>query len=228
MSAFADAGRKLDVSLEGGAAALPGAGRAGRPARHYTHRRERRAPGPPLPEALMSSKPGAGIYLCRNQIVAASRLNHGIHAIDATPARWRTPDSLVDFHTGINHKEFGVTSEGVAVFVGSTALREVGIDARKDAFGCRSSVGPTATSRATSSRSCNATGRRRARRRRGGRHAVRPAPHGLAIDARIEGLDGNELRRLVEASAPIASFDRSCWASRHAPDGGRRRRRGAA
>ena len=45
--------------------------------------------GHPRPEALMSSKPGAGIYLCRNQIVAASRLNHGIHAIDATPARWR-------------------------------------------------------------------------------------------------------------------------------------------
>ena len=34
---------------------------------------------------------------------------------------------------GINHKEFGVTSEGVAVFV-ERALREVGIDARKDAF----------------------------------------------------------------------------------------------
>ncbi len=29
-------------------------------------------------------------------------LNHRVvlHAIDATPARWRTPDALVDFHTG--------------------------------------------------------------------------------------------------------------------------------
>ena len=29
-------------------------------------------------------------------------LNHRVvlHAIDATPARWRKPDALVDFHTG--------------------------------------------------------------------------------------------------------------------------------
>ena len=33
---------------------------------------------------------------------SASVLNHRVvpHAIDATPARWRAPDTLVDFHTG--------------------------------------------------------------------------------------------------------------------------------
>ena len=31
---------------------------------------------------------------------ASTRLNHDPHSIDATPARWRAPDSLVDLRTG--------------------------------------------------------------------------------------------------------------------------------
>ena len=33
-----------------------------------------------------------GVSVLNNRVV--------LHAIDATPARWRTPDALVDFHTG--------------------------------------------------------------------------------------------------------------------------------
>jgi len=41
------------------------------------------------------------LHLCGNQIYGAFVLNHcvDLHAIDATPARWRAPDALVDFHT---------------------------------------------------------------------------------------------------------------------------------
>ena len=42
---------------------------------------------------------------------------------------------------GINHKEYGVTSEGVAVFV-ERALRELGVDARADAFRMSIAGGP--------------------------------------------------------------------------------------
>ena len=48
---------------------------------------------------------------CINQIVA-TRLNHVLHAIDATPARWRAPGglSLVDLRTGA--RAGGATSCG--------------------------------------------------------------------------------------------------------------------
>ena len=53
--------------------------------------------------------------LCGNQIYGAFVLNRRVdlHAIDATPARWRgddgsspldgAPDTLVDFHTGVDY-----------------------------------------------------------------------------------------------------------------------------
>ena len=41
-------------------------------------------------------------HLCGNQICCAFALNRrfDLNAIDAEPARWRGPDTLVDFHTG--------------------------------------------------------------------------------------------------------------------------------
>ena len=42
---------------------------------------------------------------------------------------------------GINHKEFGVTSEGVAVYV-AAALRDLSIDPSKDAFSVAITGGP--------------------------------------------------------------------------------------
>ena len=72
VAAFADA--LLDVSLEGGAP-LPYLGPDEQVVPQDITRIVENAArrGHPRPEALMSSKPGAGIYLCRNQIVAASR-----------------------------------------------------------------------------------------------------------------------------------------------------------
>ena len=44
----------------------------------------------------------------KSKFCGAFVLNHRVllHAIDATPARWRAPDALVDFHTGLDGKVF--------------------------------------------------------------------------------------------------------------------------
>jgi glutamate dehydrogenase len=46
---------------------------------------------------------------------------------------------------GINHKEFGVTSEGVAVFLGVALKRVLNIDAAKDPFTVKITGGPDGT-----------------------------------------------------------------------------------
>ena len=156
VAAFADA--LLDVSLEGGAP-LPYLGPDEQVVPQDITRIVANAArrGHPRPEALMSSKPGAGI----------------------------------------NHKEFGVTSEGVAVFV-ERALREVGIDARKDAFRVSLVGGPDGDV---------AGNLLKIMQRDWPSARVVGVADGSGYAEDPEGLDGNELRRLVEASAPIASFD---------------------
>ena len=156
VAAFADA--LLDVSLEGGAP-LPYLGPDEQVVPQDITRIVENAArrGHPRPEALMSSKPGAGI----------------------------------------NHKEFGVTSEGVAVFV-ERALREVGIDARKDAFRVCFVGGPDGDV---------AGNLLKIMQRDWPSARVVGVADGSGCAEDPEGLDGNELRRLVEASAPIASFD---------------------
>jgi len=42
---------------------------------------------------------------------------------------------------GINHKEYGVTSRGVIKFA-EVAMREIGIDIRRDSFSVRFTGGP--------------------------------------------------------------------------------------
>lgn len=111
----------------------------------------------PRPDALMSSKPGAGI----------------------------------------SHKEFGVTSEGVAVFV-ERALREVGVDARRDAFRVSLAGGPDGD---VAGNLLKIMGRDWPVAR------VVGIADGSGCAEDPEGLDGNELRRLVELSLPITSFD---------------------
>ena len=150
---------------------------------------------------------------------------------------------------GINHKEFGVTSEGVAVFVERALTRPTRGGTRSRVFG----EARTATSRATSGgcerlavgarrrawlcsgtrdpegrvpcrnrtearpesprrspRSCNATGRRRAS------SAWRTAAAYARNDPTRDFDVSSELRRLVEASAPIASFDNKLLGNRGA------------
>ncbi|MDP7028826.1 MAG: NAD-glutamate dehydrogenase [Phycisphaerales bacterium] len=114
--------------------------------------------GYPVPTALMSSKPGAGI----------------------------------------NHKEFGVTSEGVIVFL-DVGLGTIGIDPRSQTFTVKMTGGPDGDV---------------------GGNAIRIMHREFGTNARIvgvadgsgsaedpDGLDHEELLRLVDEGLPIASFD---------------------
>lgn len=109
------------------------------------------------------------------------------------------PDTLMSSKpgAGISHKEFGVTSEGVAVFV-ERALREVGIDARRDAFRVSLAGGPDGD---VAGNLLKIMGRDWPAAR------VVGIADGSGCAEDPKGLDGNELRRLVGLSLPITSFD---------------------
>ncbi len=116
--------------------------------------------GYPMPTALMSSKPGAGI----------------------------------------NHKEFGVTSEGVVVFL-DTALRAQGINPDTDDFTIKITGGPDGD--------VAGNGIRILHREYGDRAKILGIADGSGCGEDPDGLDHNELLRLFEESLPIANFDKS-------------------
>lgn len=121
-------------------------------------RAERR--GYPIPTALMSSKPGAGI----------------------------------------NHKEYGVTSEGVVVFL-DVALQAIGINPRRDPFTIKITGGPDGDVGGNCLRILD---------REFGKNAkIVGIADGSGCAEDPDGLDHEELLRLVSLSKPISFFDRA-------------------
>jgi glutamate dehydrogenase len=116
--------------------------------------------GYPMPTALMSSKPGAGI----------------------------------------NHKEYGVTSEGVIVFL-EVALRAIGIDPRKQPFTIKITGGPDGD--------VAGNGIRILHREFGENVRIVGIADGSGSAEDPDGLDHEELLRLFQSTKPIAHFDRS-------------------
>lgn len=136
--------------------------------------------GYPLPDAFMSSKPGAGI----------------------------------------NHKEYGVTSEGVTVFL-EEALLSVGIDPRKQAFTVKLTGGPDGDVAGNELKILH---------REYGDHAkIVGIADGSGSARDPDGIDMRALLALVEADEPIAALDPSALGPRgqllalSAPDGIRAR-----
>lgn len=121
-------------------------------------RAERR--GYPIPAALMSSKPGAGI----------------------------------------NHKEYGVTSEGVMVFL-DVALRAIGIDPRTQPFTVKLTGGPDGDVGGNSLRILH--------REYGDNARIVGIADGSGCAEDPDGLDHEELMRLVGLSKPVSFFDKS-------------------
>ncbi len=119
-----------------------------------------RARGYVYPDAIMSSKPGAGI----------------------------------------NHKEYGVTSEGVAVFLG-VGLRVLGIDPATTPFSVKITGGPDGD--------VGGNALKILFREYGERVRVVGIADGSGSAEDPSGLDSAELLRLVGASLPIAQFDRA-------------------
>ncbi|MAI67275.1 MAG: hypothetical protein CMJ26_05310 [Phycisphaerae bacterium] len=116
--------------------------------------------GYPMPSALMSSKPGAGI----------------------------------------NHKEYGVTSEGVVVFL-DAALRAVGINPDEEDFTIKITGGPDGDVAGNGIRILN--------REYGDRAKILGIADGSGCGEDPNGLDHTELLRLFKEALPIAHFDRS-------------------
>jgi len=120
--------------------------------------------GYPMPTALMSSKPDAGI----------------------------------------NHKEYGVTSEGVVVFL-DTALRAVGINPDTDVFTIKMTGGPDGD--------VGGNGIRILHREYGKNAKIVGIADGSGCAEDPDGLDHHELLRLFEHGLPIAGFNKEILGS---------------
>ena len=100
---------------------------------------------------------------------------------------------------GINHKVYGVTSEGVNVFL-DVALRSRGIDPRKQRFTVKITGGPDGDVAGNMMRILD--------RDYGKNAVIVGVGDGSGCGEDPEGLDHAELLRLFKEGLPIASFDR--------------------
>jgi glutamate dehydrogenase len=100
---------------------------------------------------------------------------------------------------GINHKVYGVTSEGVNVFL-DIALRARGIDPRKQKFTIKITGGPDGDVAGNMMRILD--------RDYGKNAIIVGVGDGSGVGEDPEGLDHAELLRLFNEGLPIASFDR--------------------
>lgn len=102
---------------------------------------------------------------------------------------------------GINHKVYGVTSEGIAVYL-DVALRKVlNINPDKDSFTVKITGGPDGDVAGNLMKILF--------RDYGRNPKVVGIADGFGVAEDPEGLDSGELMRLFEAGLPITSFDRS-------------------
>ncbi len=99
---------------------------------------------------------------------------------------------------GINHKRYGVTSEGVTVFL-EAALRTRGINPRHQAFSLKLTGGPDGDVAGNEIRILN---------REYGNHArILGIADGSGCLEDPDGLDHGELLRLVSTGKPVSAFD---------------------
>ncbi|MCA9296640.1 MAG: NAD-glutamate dehydrogenase [Phycisphaerales bacterium] len=115
---------------------------------------------------------------------------------------YATPTALMSSKpgAGINHKEYGVTSEGVNVFLDS-ALRSVGIDPRKTPFTVKLTGGPDGDVAGNMIRIFQ--------RDYGTNARIVGIADGSGCGEDPDGLNLDELMRLVTNSLPIAEFDQT-------------------
>ncbi len=115
---------------------------------------------------------------------------------------YTTPNALMSSKpgAGINHKQYGVTSEGVTVFL-DVALRTLGIDPRRQPFTVKITGGPDGDVAGNEIKILV--------REYGDNVRIVGIADGSGSGEDPDGLDHQELLRLVEASMPIAQFDRT-------------------
>ena len=116
--------------------------------------------------------------------------------------KYALPDAFMSSKpgAGINHKVYGVTSEGVNVFL-EVALRARGIDPRKRPFTVKITGGPDGDVAGNMIRILN--------RDYGANARIVGIADGSGVGEDPDGLDHTELLRLFKEALPIASFDRA-------------------
>lgn len=103
---------------------------------------------------------------------------------------------------GFNHKEFGVTSEGVVVCLDVALRRSLGIDPHKDKFTLKVTGGPDGDVAGNLLKFCF--------RDYGDNCKVVGIADGFGVAEDVDGLDSTELLRLVHEGLPITSFRKEC------------------
>ncbi|HWB20776.1 MAG TPA: NAD-glutamate dehydrogenase domain-containing protein, partial [Phycisphaerales bacterium] len=113
-----------------------------------------------------------------------------------------TPTALMSSKpgAGINHKQYGVTSEGLNVFL-EVALKTIGIDPRKHPFTVKITGGPDGDVAGNMIRILD--------RDYGPNARIVGISDGSGCAEDPDGLDHNELLRLFNAALPISHFERS-------------------
>jgi glutamate dehydrogenase len=113
-----------------------------------------------------------------------------------------TPTALMSSKpgAGINHKQYGVTSEGVTVFL-DVALRAIGIDPRKRPFTVKLTGGPDGDVAGNMLKIMH--------REFGNNARIVGIADGSGSGDDPIGLDHQELLRLVKSELPISFFDRA-------------------
>ena len=101
---------------------------------------------------------------------------------------------------GINHKEFGVTSEGVNVYVDNT-LRFLGVNPKEDKFTVKITGGPDGDVAGNELLILN--------REYGENARVVSVSDGFGVATDPEGLEWSELLKLVKESKSIVHFDKA-------------------
>lgn len=114
--------------------------------------------------------------------------------------KYALPDAFMSSKpgAGINHKVYGVTSEGVNVFL-EVALRARGIDPKKQPFTVKMTGGPDGDVAGNMIRILNRDYGKNAR--------IVGIADGSGVGEDTDGLDHGELLRLFEEGLPIAKFN---------------------
>lgn len=137
------------------------------------------------------------IYLGPDENVSPNLINWIIHRAESRG--YPMPNTFMSSKaaSGINHKEYGVTSEGVTVFL-DTALKECGIDPKNMPFTVKITGGPDGDVAGNEILILH--------REYGENAKIIGIADGFGTAEDPEGLDHAELIRLVKASLPITDF----------------------
>jgi len=153
---------------------------------------------PSLPEVVDYLNHEEIIYLGPDENITPEHIEWIVERGKKRGYKW--PNSLMSSKpkTGINHKEYGVTSEGVVVYV-EEVLRSLGIDPEKQAFTVKMTGGPKGDVAGNAMKIMF--------RKFGDNARILAVAdgHGAAFDP--DGLDHAELTRLIEAEKSSSAFD---------------------